>query len=78
MSVLRAGIVMGTFLKDNIAALLAIIIELGGFTYLFIGPDNNSAAVIALMMMAPTFYYGSSPGSAEKNKIIASKMGVTE
>lgn len=62
---------MTTFLKDNIAAILAVIIEVGGFAYLFTGPVGDRAAVIALMMMAPTFYYGSSPGSSEKNKIIA-------
>lgn len=58
---------LNVWLKENIAPVLAIITVSGGFLYLFYGPEADRAAVIALMMLAPTFYFGSSPGSRAKD-----------
>ena len=57
-------------LKESIAPILAILTVVGGFLYLFYGPNEDRAAVIALMMLAPTFYFGSSPGSRTKDEAL--------
>jgi hypothetical protein len=65
------GVKPPPWLKTNIAPILAIITVVLGFAYLFIGPTEDRAAVIALMMLGPTFYFGSSPGSRKKDDTIA-------
>ena len=62
------------WLKDNISPILAILAIIGGFGYLFWGPQADRSAVIALMMLAPTYYFGSSPGSRAKDEIIAKQL----
>lgn len=58
------------WLKENIAPVIAIVTVIGGFLYLFYGPQEDRAAVIALMMLAPTYYFGSSPGSRSKDEAL--------
>lgn len=62
---------MRNWLKENIAPVLAIITVVLGFVYLFYGPKDDRAAVIALMMLGPTYYFGSSPGSAKKDDALS-------
>jgi hypothetical protein len=51
---------MNDYLNKNVAAVLALLIEVAGFVYLFYGPPDDRAAVVGLMLMAPNFYYGAS------------------
>jgi hypothetical protein len=61
----------GSWLKDHAEVLVAIIILVGGFLYLFVGPKEDRAAVITMMTVVGTYYFGSSSGSNLKNGIIA-------
>ena len=65
----------GTWLKDHAEVLVAIIILVGGYVYLFIGPTTDRAAVITMMTVVGTYYFGSSSGSNVKNDIIAKIKG---
>ena len=61
------------FLKDNIAAIVALMIIILGFAYLFLEiwfPLKNASAIVALVSAVVYFWYSSSPGSDAKNKTI--------
>lgn len=65
---------MTDWLKINIAALVALIVLLLGFAYLFVDiwfKAGQAAAVVALMVSVTSYFYGSSPGSKAKDETIS-------
>ena len=65
------GVEPKSWLNQNIAPILAFLTVGAGFVYLFCGDGVDTAAVVALMAAVIGFYYGSSPGSHDKDKTIA-------
>lgn len=64
----------GGFLGRNVAPIVAIMVTVFGFAYLFVEawyPLKNAAAVVALIAAIVGYYYGSSPGSHAKDSLIA-------
>lgn len=62
-----------SWLKENIAPVLAILVVIFGFAYLYGETAYNlkqGAAIVALVAAVISFYFGSSSGSARKTELI--------
>ena len=65
------------YLKENIGPILSIITVVMGFGYLFLEiwfPLKQAAAVVGLIGGIIAFHFGSSPGSKNKDDIIAKQL----
>lgn len=58
-----------SWMKDAVAPVLAVITVVGGFSMLYLRPENKTE-IIGLMTLVLAFYFGSSKGSQDKDQTI--------
>jgi hypothetical protein len=60
---------MLNLLKEAIGPILAVIVVSSGFVMMYLKPETKTE-IIGLMTLVLSFYFGSSKGSQDKDKVI--------